>query len=114
MSSKLLRGYRFTTEAQWNACMLAGVDRDSRKPWSGLRPFAPYAFPARFASPGGWTPTTTCASEVVWRDDQGMLQRLPYADDKQHAVMAPWAIARAARLVATSNALWAPGNGELE
>jgi phage tail-like protein len=113
MSQKLLRAYRFASEAQWNACLFMGADRDSREARSGLRPFAPYAGPpARFETRGGAAPAVTQASEVLWRDDRGMLDRLPYGDDRQHAVTAPFAIAHAKRLVATSNTLWAANDAD--
>ena len=103
MSQKPLRRYLFTTDAQWNTCLVMGADRDSRQTQNGLRPFAPYAVPAtRYETLGGWAPAVSSASEVLWRDKEGNLQRLPYGDDKPHAVTAQFAIASAKRLVATS------------
>jgi phage tail-like protein len=115
MSQKLLRGYRFATEAQWNACAFTGADRESREGRSGVRPFPPYAGPpVSFKTPGGWAPAISCAAEVLWRDGEGKLQRLLYADDKPQAVTAPYAVAQAKRLVATSTRLWAASDGLLQ
>ena len=108
MSEKLIRGYRFATEEQWNACLFTRADRDSREARNGLHPFNPYAGPAiRFESKGGSAPTVSHVGEFLWRDDERNLRRLFYSDDKQVAVKAPYAIARATRLVANSKALWA-------
>jgi phage tail-like protein len=115
MSRKLMRYYRFATEAQWNACVLIGADRDSREARNGVRLFMPYAGASdRFATSGGFAPAISCASEVLWRNGTGKLHRLPYADDELHSVTAPYATAHATRLVATTTTLWAAGDGSLQ
>lgn len=107
MSRKLLRAYRFATEDQWNACLFASADRETKDSRSGLRPFASYGGPAtRFETQGGHAPAIGCTGDVLWRDDATHLQRLPYGDDKPDAMTAPYAIAHATRLVASSSALW--------
>lgn len=110
MSQTLLAGYRFETEAQWKSCLFRAADSEAKGGRKGLRPFAPYAGPtARFETKGAYAPAITDMSEVVWRDGEGRLQRLPYGDDVQHAVMAPSAIAKTMRLAATPTKLWAIG-----
>ena len=108
MSQKLLPGYRFLTEEQWKSCLFVGADRETKEARSGLRPFAPFAGPAtRFKTKDAYAPAIADMSEVVWRDGERHLQRLPYGDDVPGAMAAPSAIAVATRLVATSTALWA-------
>ena len=112
MSRPLHPAYRFETEAQWDSCRFAGADRDGRGARKGLRPFGPYAAtPGRFATPGAQAPAITHAGEILWRDDEGELRRLPYGDDEAHPIDAPPAIASASRLVATPGALWAAAAG---
>jgi phage tail-like protein len=106
MSQKLPLAYRFASEAQWSACLFAGADRDSREARGVFRPFAPYAGPPiRYQTRGGAAPATTNVGEILWRDDEGRLNRLEGCEHR--AVTAPSAIAGATRLVATSSALWA-------
>jgi phage tail-like protein len=110
MSRQHLRRYRFATAEQWNTCLFVGVDRDSQQARNAPRPFSPFALPATYyESPGGYAPAMTRENEAVWRDQQGALHRLPYGDDIPLEVTAPFAIAGAFRLVATSSTLWAAG-----
>jgi phage tail-like protein len=110
MSNRALHGYRFDTEAQWSQCLFSGADRDSREARSGLRPFVPYAQPVtRFETHGGYAPTIAPTGEIKWRDGDARLQRVSCGDETARAIAAPFAIAHATRLVATSSALWAAG-----
>lgn len=105
MSQKLLRGYHFATEEQWNQCLFVGADRETKEGRIGLRPFAPFGgAPARFASSGGWAPAISCADEALWRNDAGQLVRLPFADDIP--LQGPALFSRATRFVATTDTLW--------
>ena len=114
MSRKLLNGYRFATEDQWNACQFAGADRETKVGRAGLRPFAPFGgSPTRFDSSGARAPAIGCDLEVVWRDDAGHLMRLPFADDKP--IEGPALFAHAVRFVAATDTLWAAfDNGALQ
>jgi len=106
MSRKLLNGYRFATEDQWNACQFSGADREMKVGRPGLRPFAPFGgSPTRFESSGARAPAIGRDLEVVWRDDAGDFMRLPYADDKP--IMGPALFAHAKRFVAANDTLWA-------
>jgi phage tail-like protein len=112
MSRNLPLAYRFATEAQWQSCLFVGADRSTTSARAGLRPHPSYRQPVLFSSPGAHAPAIGDASEVVWRDDAGRLQRLAYGDDRPAAVAAPAEIGRAGRLVSTSStALWAAGDG---
>ena len=87
MSPKLPLAYRFASEAQWNECMFAGVDRNSRKARNGLRPVrALCGSSGALPAPAGGT-TTTHVSEVVWRDDRAGC--IACDDYKQRVVTAP-------------------------
>ena len=109
MNQRLPLAYRFASEAQWNECLFAGADRDSRETRDVFRPVAPYAgSPTRYQTRGGAASAISRVGEVLWRDDEGGLHRL---DDCEHRVVpAPSAIAGAIRLVAASNALWVRGH----
>ena len=109
MNQRLPLAYRFASEAQWNECLFAGADRDSREARNVFRPVAPYAgSPTRYQTRCGAASAISRVGEVLWRDDEGGLHRL---DDCGHRVVpAPSAIAGAIRLVATSNALWVIGH----
>lgn len=109
MNQRLPHAYRFASEAQWNECLFAGADRDTRQARNVFRPVAPYAStPTRYQTRGGAASAISRVGEVLWRDDEGGLHRL---DDCEHRVVpAPSAIAGANRLVAASNALWVIGH----
>jgi len=103
MTANPLRSYRFSTAAQWNACLFdrAGSGGD------GLRPFAPFAQPpTRYATAGAHAPAVTRTGEILWRDDAGTLYRLTACADAPETSAAPFAIAHASRMIATSNGLW--------
>ena len=103
MTADPLRSYRFSTAAQWNACLFDRADSSA-----GLRPFAPFALPPlRFATPGAHAPVITRTGEILWRDDAGTLYRLPACAEAPESSAAPFAIAQATRMIATSNGLWA-------
>lgn len=112
--STSLRGYRFRTGAQWDLCLSASLERTEVDGQLQLGPMAAYAHDAaqHFASNGGHAPTPTRAGETLWRDDEGLLHRLESMAPLEAllpAVRAPHAIARAHRLVATSQGIWAMG-----
>lgn len=107
MSLPLHPGYRFTTEAQWQSCLFSGADRSSSESRAGLRPFAPYGLPATlFETPGAHAPAYSDAAELLWHDDAGRLQRLPYGDEQPQGSAAPRSVGRARRMVAMSDTLW--------
>lgn len=100
--------YRFSTEQQWSTCLFAGADRDGLSSRKTVRAQAPYGGPpARFAAPGAHAPAVTAVRERLWRDGNGCLYRFPVHDDHPHSVPAPFAIAGAKRLVATTRSVWA-------
>lgn len=107
MSQTLLPAFRFATEAQWNSCLFVGADRQTAEVRTGMRPFAPYAVPALLATHGANAPTISETNDLLWRDDDGLLQRLPHGEDLPFGLPAPSTIAAAARLVAAPGALWA-------
>lgn len=110
MNTGKLRRYRFATEAQWAACQFTQTDRDALRKRGVVRPFAPYErLAALTPSLGAHAPVVTRAGEILWRDDNGALQRLTGCDDTPESHPAPFAIARAARIVATPGGLWVMG-----
>jgi phage tail-like protein len=113
--STTLRGYRFHTNAQWDLCLSAQVERVAVEGQIRLGPLAPYAHEAagHLASNGGHAPTPTRSGETLWRDDDGQLHRLesaPTIEECLPARSAPGAIARARRLVAATQGIWALGD----
>ncbi len=107
MSADSLRRYRFATEAQWNACLMAQANREALRANGGLLPFAPYARPGTlFESPGAHAPVVTQAGEILWRDDNGCVHRLTACHELPETHAAPGAIARATRIVSAANSLW--------
>ena len=107
MSRLLHPGYRFATEAQWQACQFTGADRRTAAARKGLRPFAPYDLPPRRLWTGrAHAPALTDAAELLWHDEKGTLQRLSYGDEVARAVLAPSAITHARRMIATPAMLW--------
>ena len=116
MSEPLHPAYRFREEAQWQVCQFAGADRRTAEARAGLRPFAPYGLPSTlFESAGAHAPAITGGGEILWRDDEGGLQRLAYAEAAPRAYPAPAAIGAAVRMVALGGTLWAAsGGGRLE
>jgi phage tail-like protein len=112
MSGILHPAYRFATEAQWQACHFAGADRRTAEARTGLRPFAPFAIPATSIWSGAaHAPAVTDGSELIWRDDEGGLFRLPYAELAATRAAVDAGLASATRIVATPGALWAVGVG---
>jgi phage tail-like protein len=99
--------YRFSTAAQFNACLFDRADRGATRGASGLRPFAPFARTAtRYDSRGAHAPAVTRTGEILWRDDDGLLHRLPACADASETSRAPLALARATRVIATPRGLW--------
>jgi len=113
MTTPAQRGYRFGTAAQWSACLFDRVDQESSGTQAALRPIAPFEQTARlYASPGAHAPAATRAGEILWHDDTGVLHRLTACEDEPEACPAPYAIARAPRLVSSSNGLWVVGESQ--
>ncbi|BBU33472.1 hypothetical protein BTHE68_72060 (plasmid) [Burkholderia sp. THE68] len=107
MNRPALDGYRFATPAQFRACIETGADMSD----AGLQPLAPYGSVAvRRTSAGGHAPAVTRAGDLLWRDDAGRLHRLAYADTTPTETAAPVEIARAERLVAGADTVWAANN----
>ncbi|MEK6261447.1 MAG: phage tail protein [Planctomycetota bacterium] len=106
-----LKSYRFSTEAQWNACLLVQADHDSLRKKKVVRPFAPYARPGTLHKSGGaHAPVVTSTGQILWRDDHCAVHRLSGCDDVPETFAAPFAIAHATRIVATSSDLWVIGD----
>jgi len=111
MNADALRSYRFSTDAHWAACLFMRADRDSRRTGGGIRPFAPYARPAvSYESRGGHAPVATQTRQILWVDDDGTLHRLEHCGGLPETHAAPYAIARASRLVATPRGVWVIGD----
>jgi phage tail-like protein len=109
--------YRFASASQWDQCQFRGADRSTPAARVGLRPVAPFSDqPARFASSGAFGPAISAVGEFIWRDNAGRLLRALSGDDGSTAATAPLALALAARIVATRDALWAasPAKSALE
>jgi phage tail-like protein len=105
-----LKCYRFANEAQWNACLFARADRDSRRTSGGIRPQSPYEQPGtQFESNGAYAPVVTRAGDILWRDNNCAIHRLSKCADRLQTSAAPVAIARAERMVSTSSGLWVFG-----
>lgn len=110
MSGPAQRSYRFSTAAQWSACLFDRIDGESFGASGSIQPIAPYQQTARlFATQGAHAPAATRSGEVLWHDDLGCLHLLTACDDEPRVCAAPHAIARASRLVSTSNGLWVIG-----
>ncbi len=110
MSGPAQRAYRFSTPAQWSACLFDRVDRAAFDAGQGIAPLAPYEQDGRlYPTRGAHAPAATRTGAVLWRDDAGRLYRLAPCEDEPAADAAPPPIARAARLVPTANGLWVMG-----
>lgn len=110
MSADQLRRYRFASQTQWNSCLLGQVVRHRKDEELGITPFAPFAQPGRlYGSDGAHAPVVTLAGETLWCDEIGRLHRLYRGDAREQMLVAPVAISRATRIVATSSGLWAIG-----
>lgn len=108
MSQLRLSRFRFESEAQWSSCLFAGADRQSAEGRLGLRPFAPYrAPPPLFPSRGAYAPAISDIGDLLWRDSDGLLQRLPYGDATSNGVPFPFNGGNAVRMIAAPGALWA-------
>jgi phage tail-like protein len=109
--------YLFTTDAQWDACLFLGADRETRTARGGLHPHAQYArVPHTLASSGALAPVLTPPGELLWRDANGRLLRALPRDTTAASIAAPWAIAHASRIVIVRDAIWVAGaeRGTLE
>lgn len=111
MSVPAQRSYRFRTPAQWSACLFDRVDLESFATQQRIQPIAPYEQTAQLhQSQGAHAPVVTRTGEILWRDDAGCLHRLTYCDDAPDIFPAPYAVARASRVVSTSSGLWVIGD----
>lgn len=117
MSAARNAAYTFASAAQWEACLFAGADRESRLARAGVRPQAPYQSVARtLVSDGAIAPALTPAGELLWRDGNGRLLRALPRDTAADQRNAPLALAYSMRTVVTHDALWVAGDttGTLE
>lgn len=108
MSELLPHGYQFATKAQWNSCLLSGSGRASQETIRPFAPFVPQAIPTS-PSEGAFAPAATPWRQVLWRDLAGTLYRLEDGEKEPRSIVAPAAIARASRIIATRSGLWVPG-----
>lgn len=110
------RGYRFATPAQWGACLFAGVDTGSLSSRNVVRALPPFDTAGqRIPGQDARAPAVAATAEVLWHDDAtDRLYRLPPGEATPVTVRAPSAIARAARLLATSEGLWVHGGGSVQ
>lgn len=107
MTAQALRRYRFSTPAQWGACLFDRADRESSAAVDGLRPIAPYEQSAHlYETSGAHAPACTRAGDSLWCDDAGRLHRLAACDDEPEVHPAPYELARAARVLSMSSGLW--------
>jgi hypothetical protein len=107
MSEPLHPAYRFTTEAQWQACQFQGADRRTAESRVGLKPFAPYKVPKEPIWAGqAHAPAVTEELELIWRDNSGGIFKLPYGEEKPIRMSAPPALAVAKRIIAVGGMLW--------
>lgn len=110
MSTNHPRSFRFSTAAQFEACLFDRADRESTGA-PGLRPFAPFAPPGhRYGTSGAHAPAVTATGEILWRDDGGLLHRLESCADSPEVSRPPIAISKAGRMIATRRALWVASN----
>ena len=110
MSAQVRRGYRFSTPAQWGTCLFDRVDREFFAADGGVQPIAPYEPNGDLhRSQGAHGLAVTRVGEVLWHDDAGCQHRLTDCADMPAVHAAPCALARASRIVSTSNGLWVVG-----
>jgi phage tail-like protein len=113
MTMQAQRGYRFSTPAQWDACLFDRVDRGAFAPHDDIRPVAPYdQIGQLYASRSAHAPVGTRAGEILWHDDAGCQHRLTDCSEAPEVHAAPYAIAHASRVVSTSNGLWVVGQSQ--
>jgi phage tail-like protein len=110
MTTPARRGYRFSTPAQWGACLFDRVDREVFATAGEVLPIAPYEQAARhYESQGAHAPALTRAGDILWHDAAGCLHWLTHCSDTPEVYAAPYALACASRIVPTSNGLWVVG-----
>ena len=111
MTSEKLRRYRFSTQAQWDSCLLAHAVREERNRKVEVRPFAPFTQgAARYESEGAHAPVVTRSGEVIWSDDVRALHWFYQGEKTAEPFTAPMGIKCASRLVATRSGIWAMGS----
>lgn len=103
--------YRFSSAAQWNACLFVEADPDRLRKSEGFRPFAPYTRPGTLRrSSGAHAPAVTRAREILWRDDRCAIHRLAGCGHEPETSAAPASIAAATRIAPTASGLWVKGD----
>jgi phage tail-like protein len=113
MTMQVPRGYRFSTPAQWDACLFDRVDRGAFAAHDDVRPVAPYEQIGQlYAARGAHAPVGTRAGEILWHDDAGCQHRLTDCSDAPEVHAAPYAVAHALRVVSTSSGLWVVGQSQ--
>lgn len=113
MTRDLQPGYRFVSQAQWNLCRFIGADRTTAQSKVGLRPFAPYGLPpASLWSGAAFAPAISDEAELLWRDGEGNLLRLPHGNEKAQSFAAPAAIRSATRMVVSRGTIWTAGHND--
>lgn len=113
MTMQAQRGYRFSTQAQWDACLFDRVDRGAFAAHDDIRPVAPYEQIGQlYATRGAQAPVGTRAGEILWHDDAGCQHRLTDCSDAPEVHAAPYALSHASRVVSTSNGLWVVGQSQ--
>ena len=111
MSSQQRKKYRFEQEKQWDTCLFAQTDRDSRGKGS-VGPFAPYTRPGKlYASRDARSPVVTTAGEIVWFDGDHKMHRLSPCADGPETLTGSAGLEHASRIVATPSGLWVKTDG---
>jgi len=107
MSGDKQQRYRFHTPAQWSACLFSQTDADFLASGKGVRPLPPFGTaPTLFPASNAFAPAITCEGETVFVDHERSLVRLAPDSDQLMAEAAPAGLAKAGRIVTTSNAFW--------
>lgn len=107
MSLQMARGFHFGNAKQWRACRF--IQADSATAREGrIRPVAPFGRPGVLqGSVGAHAPVIADNGDVIWRDGQGDVHRDTACNDQPLIETPPFPIARAKRLVATRDSVWA-------
>ncbi|SDJ22058.1 phage tail protein domain-containing protein [Paraburkholderia steynii] len=107
MSTPAQHAYRFRSAEQWRACLFDRVDPACFDAQQRIRPRAPFMPAAElYPSSGAHAPVAMREGETIWRDDDDCLHRFTECDGYTRVQTAPYAIARASRLVANAAGLW--------
>jgi phage tail-like protein len=107
MSLQSARGFHFGNAEQWRACRFLQADSAAARE-GRVRPVAPLARPGALQeSAGAHAPVIADNTDVMWTDDQGQIHRDTGCSDRPLIEAPPGPIARAKRLVATRDSVWA-------